>query len=198
MARLWIKRVALGLLGLLILALLWLWLNPPAILRVGASYAAKIVCSNVFLAQRDAQAVLRDDVQNHGHPLLKYMRVTVDRERGEVHAALLGVVGKGLALHRPGHGCAVVPDGDLAAARAAAPAIEQTASAPPPMPPHRRPMRHHRIGRRSTRRRRAANWLHSSTNPPYKGRACGRWWWCIKARSWARPMAQALAQTPHC
>ena len=135
MARLWIKRVALGLLGLLILALLWLWLNPPAILRVGASYAAKIVCSNVFLAQRDAQTVLRDDVQAPGHPLLKHMRVTVNREQGEVHAALFGVVGKGLAVHRPGHGCAVVPDGDLAAARAAAPAIEQTASAPPPMPP---------------------------------------------------------------
>lgn len=134
MARLWIQRIALGLLGLLLLGLLWLWALPPAMLRVGASYAAKIVCSNVFLANRDAQTVLRDDVQNHGHPLLKYMRVTVDRERGEVHAALLGVVGKGLALHRPGHGCAVVADGDLAAARAAAPAIDAPA-APPPAPP---------------------------------------------------------------
>lgn len=133
MARLWIKRLALGLLGLLIVALLWVWLNPPPILRVGASYAAKMVCSNVFLAQRDAQTVLRDDVQAPGHPLLKHMRVTVDREQGEVHAALFGVVGKGLAVHRPGHGCAVVPDGDLAAARAAAPAIEALPQTPPPM-----------------------------------------------------------------
>lgn len=134
MARLWIKRIALGLLGVLLLGLLWLWALPPAMLRVGASYAAKIVCSNVFLAQRDAQTVLRDDVQAHGHPLLKYMRVTVDREGGEVHAALFGLVGKGLAVHRPGHGCAVVPDGDLAAARAAAPAREQPLPAPPALP----------------------------------------------------------------
>ncbi|MDZ7812372.1 MAG: serine hydrolase [Ideonella sp.] len=136
MARLWIKRIALGLLGLLIVALLWVWLNPPPILRVGASYAAKMVCSNVFLASRDAQTVLRDDVQTLGHPLLKYMRVTVDHERGEVHAALLGVVGKGLAVHRPGQGCAVVPDGDVAAARAAAPAAEApTGAAPAPLKP---------------------------------------------------------------
>ena len=41
----------------------FLWLSPPSLLRVGANYSAKIVCSNVFLAGRDPEAVLRIDVQ---------------------------------------------------------------------------------------------------------------------------------------
>lgn len=90
--------------------------RPPELLRVGASYGAKIVCSNVFIARRDPQAVLADDVQAPGHPLLKYLRVRVDRQNKTVHADFLGMVGRGLAVHRPGTGCAAVPDGDLARA----------------------------------------------------------------------------------
>jgi CubicO group peptidase (beta-lactamase class C family) len=93
-----------------------LWVRPPELLRVGASYGAKMVCSNVFLAGRDAQAVLADDVQAPGHPILKLLEISVDRERKLVHADLLGFVGKGLAVYRAGTGCAVVPDGDVAQA----------------------------------------------------------------------------------
>ena len=89
---------------------------PPELLRVGANYSAKMVCSNVFLAGRDAQAVLADDVQAPGNPILKAIHVSVDRERRLVHADLLGFIGHGLALYRPGTGCAVVPDGDVARA----------------------------------------------------------------------------------
>ena len=90
--------------------------RPPELLRVGASYGAKIVCSNVFIAHRDPQAVLADDVQAPGHPLLKYLRVRVDQQTKTVHADFLGLLGKGLAVYRPGTGCAAVPDGDLAQA----------------------------------------------------------------------------------
>ena len=90
--------------------------RPPELLRVGASYGAKIVCSNVFIAHRDPQAVLADDVQAPGHPLLKYLRVRVDQQAKTVHADFLGILGKGLAVYRPGTGCAAVPDGDLAQA----------------------------------------------------------------------------------
>ena len=97
-------------------AVLSLALHPPELLRVGAGYGAKMVCSNVFIAGRDAQTVLADDVQAPGHPVLKYLRVRIDRERKLVHADLLGFIGKGLAVYRPGTGCAVVPDGDVATA----------------------------------------------------------------------------------
>ena len=90
--------------------------KPPEILRVGANYGAKIVCSNVFLAGRDAQAVLADDVQAPGHPVLKYLRVRVDPDRKTVRTQFLGFIGDGMAVYRPGTGCAVAPDGDAAQA----------------------------------------------------------------------------------
>ena len=89
------------------------WFKPPALLRVGANYSAKIVCSNVFLAGRDPDEVLRVDVQAPGISILKLMRVSVDRVRGVVRAGFFGVVGDGLAQYRPGRGCTVLPDGKL-------------------------------------------------------------------------------------
>ena len=99
----------------LVLALLALimWLKPPALLRVGANYAAKIVCSNVFLAGRDPTTVLREDVQSPGIALLRLMHVSVDRERGLVRTGLLGFIGDGLAQYRSGKGCTVLPDGKI-------------------------------------------------------------------------------------
>jgi CubicO group peptidase (beta-lactamase class C family) len=114
-------------LGLALLALLglavWLYVAPPALIRVGAGYAAKIVCSNVFLAGRDAQEVLRVDVQAPGHPLLRLMSVSVDEADNTVTAGLLGTFGQQTALMRgKDFGCSSVPDGDLEAAKAATPA----------------------------------------------------------------------------
>ena len=104
--------------GLLLLACAFaLWLRPPDLLRVGANYSAKIVCSNVFLAARDPDEVLRTDVQAPGVGLLRLMRVSVDRERRVVRAGLLGFIGDGLAIERPGNGCTAVPDGNLSVAR---------------------------------------------------------------------------------
>ncbi len=96
--------------GLLLIAV---WARPPELIRIGANYAAKTVCSSVFIAGRDPGEVLRDDVQAPGIALLRLMRVSVDRREGVVRAGLFGLVGGGLAVARPGAGCAVVPDGQL-------------------------------------------------------------------------------------
>jgi len=109
---------ALALVLLLLLLVLVLWVKPPDLLRVGANYTAKIVCSNAFLAARDPQEVLRTDVQAPGIALLRLMRVSVDRPQRVVRAGLLGFIGDGLAVARPGTGCTVVPDGDLDRAQA--------------------------------------------------------------------------------
>jgi CubicO group peptidase (beta-lactamase class C family) len=90
-----------------------LWVRPPDLIRVGANFTAKIVCSNVFLASRDPIEVLRSDVQAPGHPLLRLMRVEVDRKHHVVRAGLFGFIGGGLAVLRPDVGCAVVADGKL-------------------------------------------------------------------------------------
>ncbi len=91
---------------------LWLYSAPPALLRIGAGYSAKIVCSNVFLGGRDPDEVLAVDVQAPGHPLLKLMRVNVDRQKRQVRAALLGVFAGNEAVYREGLGCAVAPAGE--------------------------------------------------------------------------------------
>jgi CubicO group peptidase (beta-lactamase class C family) len=125
----WLRR-SLVLLSLLVAAALaWLWVVPPQLVRVAAGYTAKIVCSSVFISGRDAHQVLQDDVQAPGHPLLRLMRVSVDREQRTVRAGLFAFAGRGLAVARDGTGCAVVADGDLARAR--------THAAPqrPPGPP---------------------------------------------------------------
>lgn len=97
---------------------LFLYVSPPDLIRIGSGYAAKIVCSNVFLAKRDAHQVLEVDVQAPGHPLLKLMRIKVDQDHGVVSAGLLGLFGNSQAVYRPGLGCALVPDGDLVKAQA--------------------------------------------------------------------------------
>lgn len=107
----------------------WLSIAPPELLRVGANYSAKIVCSNVFVAGRDAEQVLRDDVQENGHPLMALMRVTVNPEQQTVRAGVFGFIGNGLAVYRPGTGCAAVADGDLAQARSV---VSQRATIPVP------------------------------------------------------------------
>jgi CubicO group peptidase (beta-lactamase class C family) len=129
-----ILRRILGALLLILIALtLALWLKPPALLRVGANYSAKIVCSNVFLAGRDPNEVLRVDVQAPGIALLKAMHVSVDRERGVVRAAFLGFIGDGLAQYRLHKGCTVMPDGKLdASAPAELNAMSRIDRPPPP------------------------------------------------------------------
>jgi len=108
-----VRRIGITLVLVLLVLVFALWMKPPELLRVGANYAAKIVCSNVFLAGRDPDEVLRTDVQAPGIALLRLMRVSVDRGRRVVRAGLLGFIGDGLAVARPGTGCAVVPDGNL-------------------------------------------------------------------------------------
>ena len=98
----------------------WLYVSPPDLIRVAAGYSAKMVCSNMFIAGRDGAQVLADDVQAPGHPILKYVRVSIDEKAGTVSAGLAGVFGKGLAVFRPGLGCASVPDGNLGKAKTVA------------------------------------------------------------------------------
>lgn len=110
------------LLGLVVVAAIavfaWLYIAPPELIRVGSGYSAKIVCSSVFLAGRNADDVLALDVQAPGNPLLRLMSVSVDKAGGTVSAGLLGVLGKSVAIFRDGLGCTNVPDGNVAAAKA--------------------------------------------------------------------------------
>ena len=111
------KRFAKWTGGLLLLALggavIWLAAAPPDMVRVATNYAAKMVCSNVFVAGRDAAEVMAVDVQAPGHPIFRAITVDVDRdaEPPRVQAKLLGIFGTGGAVWRgPKLGCTSVPD----------------------------------------------------------------------------------------
>lgn len=109
-----LKRLGWFLLVVLGFGYAYLRVAPPELLQVGTGYAAKIICSNRFVANRDAEVVLRDDVQAQGHPILKLVRMDVDDSRGEVRTSLVGNVAPSLAIYRPGYGCTLVPGGDRA------------------------------------------------------------------------------------
>ncbi len=92
----------------------YLWIAPPDLLKVGTNYSAKIVCSNVFLAGRDAETVLQSDVQAPGHPLLKQVSVSVDEQGKTVEARVFGFFAPATSQYRPGLGCTNVHAAKLA------------------------------------------------------------------------------------
>jgi CubicO group peptidase (beta-lactamase class C family) len=110
-----VKWLVILVLSAVVLLAGWLWFAPPDLIRVGTGYAAKIVCSNVFIAGRDPAEVLKVDVQAPGHPVLTLVSTKVDREARSVTASLLGLFGASTAAARDGLGCASVPGGDVAA-----------------------------------------------------------------------------------
>ncbi len=124
-----LKILFLVLLVVMVGGTAWLVARPPELLRVGSGYAAKIVCSNVFVAGRDSDDVLATDVQAPGNPLLRLMRVSVDHQRARVHAALLGFIAGSDAVYRGDLGCAVTSRPDDGAAATPSPKTEPIARA---------------------------------------------------------------------
>lgn len=127
----WFWRAAKFLLAGVVLAFIaglgWLYAAPPELLRVGSGYAAKIVCSNVFLAKRDAGQVLQVDVQAPGHPLLRFMSVAVDEKTGLVRASLPLGIAEGRAQYRQGFGCTSLPGNSTLASLPDLPVAETAA-----------------------------------------------------------------------
>lgn len=95
----------------------FLAVSPPDLIRIGDGYTAKIVCSNVFVAGRDKNEVLADDVQAPGNPLLRLIFADVSDKDHVISAGFLGLFARQYAIFRPGIGCANVPDGDFKGVR---------------------------------------------------------------------------------
>ncbi|MFC2969143.1 serine hydrolase domain-containing protein [Acidimangrovimonas pyrenivorans] len=90
---------------------------PPTLLRVGAGYSSKIVCSSALVSGRDPAKVLDIDVQAPGNPVLKGYTVQTDRASGDVRSEFLRFIAPMDSVARPGLGCAAVPDGRIARAK---------------------------------------------------------------------------------
>jgi hypothetical protein len=96
--------IAIPLMGILGLSG-WLAFVRPDILPLASACAAKMVCSNVFIAERDADVVIRTDVQFREGSLVRFMKVDVDTTNRRVEAALLGLFVKRYAAYAEGRGC---------------------------------------------------------------------------------------------
>lgn len=117
--------------GFLFLAALgvsgWLALAPPEALRLATAYAAETVCSNVFVAHRDVDAILQTDLLGLGHRIFKHMKIDVDPKDGRVRASYLGLFADGGAQYDEGRGCTHIASGEF-------PDRPSTPPSPPPQP----------------------------------------------------------------
>jgi CubicO group peptidase (beta-lactamase class C family) len=119
--------VAIPLLGILALSG-WLAFVRPELLPLASAYAAKIVCSNVFIAKRDANAAIQTDVQFAERHIVDLMRIDVDAANRRVGAALFGIFAKRDAAYAEGRGCTLMSDNEIPA-RAATPPLPPPANA---------------------------------------------------------------------
>ncbi len=74
-------------------------------LPIGTGYAAKYLCSNVFLSMRDPETVFEEDIRPV-NPLANIITYEVNREEKSVTASALWVHSK--AMYRPNRGCILI------------------------------------------------------------------------------------------
>jgi CubicO group peptidase (beta-lactamase class C family) len=123
----WFRRVLTGLVVLMAIAAVWIWIAPPAMLRVATGYAAKMVCSYTFLAGRDVQLSMQEDVREQGHPIMRLVMVHADAQERTVTARVLGFAATNVAVARAGTGCALANDGGVEHAKKHTAAVSEAA-----------------------------------------------------------------------
>jgi len=118
--------VAMPLLGIVGLSG-WVAFIRPELLPLLSAYAAKTVCSNVFIAKRDADAVIRTDVQFMEHSVTKLVKIDIDTADRRVEAALFGLFARRYAGYAEGRGCTIILKDEIPD-RAAAPPLPPLAA----------------------------------------------------------------------
>lgn len=71
---------------------------------IGSAFAAKTLCSGVFLSGRPARTVIAEDILADNHPLLHLVTPSLDAQRRRASATFLGAARR-VAQFRPGFGC---------------------------------------------------------------------------------------------
>jgi hypothetical protein len=134
------RRIALAfLLFSLAAALAWSISMLVRIAPIGSAYAAKTLCSAVFVSGRPAHDVIEEDILADNNPLLRAVVPALDTQQRQASATFLGVAER-VALFRPGFGCTLalgVEPAALAQAGAARRTLQQlpTDALPASLPP---------------------------------------------------------------
>ncbi len=123
----WVKRSVTGLAVVVAVAAAGAgWLLAKA-LPIGTGFAAKYICSSVFVSGRDDAATFREDVRPV-NPLSRLVSYRVDRKAGSVTADAYGFA-EATAIYREGCGCTLAvgrTEADLRSQPIAAPAIRES------------------------------------------------------------------------
>lgn len=109
-----LKRVFVVLLALAAAALALAVFLAARALPIGTGYAAKYLCTAVFVSGREAEVVFREDVRPV-NPLAAVVAYRVDRPGRAVHADAFGLF-ESTAVYREGCGCTLAAGGVAAAA----------------------------------------------------------------------------------
>lgn len=83
----------------------WIAIFRRGALENGSAYAANIVCSNVFMANRDVDSILRADLLALGHPIFRLMTIEVNAADRRVGASYFGFFLERHAQYVDGWGC---------------------------------------------------------------------------------------------
>lgn len=83
------------------------WMRADPIARVGAGYKAKIACSEIFLAGRDAEVIVEHEFDGID-PLLDLFPVNIDNDQKRVVVAGPVRLGRSVAIYRDGYGCTLI------------------------------------------------------------------------------------------
>lgn len=112
--RTWLTRALIGviLIGLGVLAYSSVKLDRLA--RIGAGYKAKIACSEIFLAGRDADTVARTEFAGMD-PIMQQIGLRVDEDAKTTRAAGPLGLGQARAVYRDGYGCTLINGGRVSA-----------------------------------------------------------------------------------
>lgn len=102
------KRILIGIGTLLVLILVGAGWYVSMAVPIGIGYAAKYICSSVFISHRDPQVTYKEDVEPV-NPIAQIIDVEIDQAQKKVVASSFGLF-KSTALYREGCGCTLVAD----------------------------------------------------------------------------------------
>ena len=123
--RKWLTRILLAVILTGLGVLIYTSVQIDRLARIGAGYKAKIACSEIFLAGRDADAVLQNEFAGMD-PVIEQIRLRIDEDAKTARAAGPFGLGQARALYREGYGCTLINGGRVSALPDPAPAPEKT------------------------------------------------------------------------
>ncbi|MEO1593473.1 MAG: serine hydrolase, partial [Cyanobacteria bacterium J06632_22] len=102
---------------------------PIRLLRLATAYKAKLLCSGIFVSQREPESILQEDLGVDDLAPLRYVNAKIDFDQQSVTASCLGI--RCTALYRPGLGSSLVMDTCSRTLRQQSQVFEQWDSATP-------------------------------------------------------------------